>query len=133
MHILHTGPLTRAGVFVFFTSFSTLPELNGIPPEVIIPATREADITDILLAAHTRLGLEQDDEAFDDDDLEPPPLDLNALDIEEDDEDNSTISATRFARHVYKRSRVRRVAENIQPVECSEYQLLMDIISCMTT
>ncbi len=92
----------------------------------MIPAAREADVTGILLAAHTRLGLEEDFEAFDDDELEPPPLDLDALGIEEDDEDNSTITTARFERQVYERSpRVRRVAENIQPVECSEYQLFI--------
>ncbi len=91
--------------------------------QAVIPASREADVTGALLAAHTRLPLEQDDEAIDINELEPPPFDLDELGIEEDEEDNNT-STARFARHAHKRShRVRRVANSVDPVECSEYHM----------
>ncbi|XP_064406055.1 complement receptor type 1-like isoform X3 [Halichondria panicea] len=114
------GPLTRAGVLVFFTSFTTIPELGNTPPEAVIPATREADVTSILLAAHSRLALEGNGEALTLDELEPPPIDLDGLGIEGDDiGDNVTTGNPRFARHTLERShRIRRFTENIQPVQC---------------
>ncbi|XP_064406058.1 uncharacterized protein LOC135351076 [Halichondria panicea] len=115
------GPLTRAGVFVFFTSFTTLPELGNTPPEAVIPAARVADVTGILLAAHSRLALEGNGEALTLDELEPPPIDLDGLGIEGDDTgDNVTTANPRFARHTPERSRrIRRLTENIQPVQCN--------------
>ncbi|XP_064386804.1 uncharacterized protein LOC135335283 isoform X4 [Halichondria panicea] len=46
------GPLTRAGVFVFFTSVTTIPELGNISPQLVIPSGQDADVTASLLAGH---------------------------------------------------------------------------------
>ncbi|XP_064395143.1 uncharacterized protein LOC135342353 [Halichondria panicea] len=53
------GPLTRAGVFVFYTSFTTIPELGNISPQLVIPSGLEANVTATLLAGHVSQALNQ--------------------------------------------------------------------------
>ena len=90
---------------------------------MVIPSEREADIAGILLAAHMRLALEETSELFTEEELEPPPFDLVALGLINDTDvtpdSDGRVMRRAAARHG-QRHRVKRVVENLEPVQCSE-------------
>ena len=89
---------------------------------MVIPSEREADVTGILLAAHTRLALEQTSELFTEEDLEPPPFDLVALGLVNASNVTSSpeTSTATSTPHTSDTTSDDGVVEDLAPVQCSE-------------
>ena len=88
--------------------------------QVVIPDEQEADVTGILLAAHTRLQLEQRSELFTEEQLEPPPFDLVALGLADATSAPDMRVTKRAVSHDEGKQRVKRVVESLEAVQCSE-------------
>ena len=85
---------------------------------------READVTGELLDAHFQQVLETDDEMLPEEDLESPPFNLEELGFEPE----TTVApgdTFGFSRLVHNRRK--RVVQQLEPIQCSMFEYIMDV------
>lgn len=91
--------------------------------QLILPSGREAEVTGILLAAHTTQVLEDDNLSLEE--LEPPPIDPVALGLLPSDQIMGPIpTVTNNIRDSSEGQREKRAIGDFEPFQCSKCSIV---------